>query len=73
MLTTPQGAGTVGANSILYFKVSEIENTYKELTGKGVKGEHEPQFTAKMFDHDLWIGFIRDPDNNLIGLMEEKR
>jgi hypothetical protein len=25
-----------------------------------------------MEDHELWIGFIRDPDNNLVGLMEEK-
>jgi len=25
-----------------------------------------------MEDHELWIGFIRDPDGNLIGLMEEK-
>lgn len=25
MLSTPQGAGTVGSNSILYFKVSDIE------------------------------------------------
>jgi methylmalonyl-CoA/ethylmalonyl-CoA epimerase len=27
---------------------------------------------AKMEDHELWIGFIRDPDGNLVGLMEEK-
>lgn len=27
---------------------------------------------AKMADHDLWIGFLLDPDGNLIGLMEEK-
>lgn len=28
--------------------------------------------TAKMPDHDLWNSFLRDPDGNLIGLMEEK-
>jgi hypothetical protein len=26
-----------------------------------------------MPDHELWIGFVRDPDDNLVGLMEEKR
>jgi len=24
-------------------------------------------------DHELWTGFLRDPDGNLVGLMEEKR
>ena len=32
-----------------------------------------PQLAAKMPDHELWTGFVRDPDGNLIGLMEEKR
>jgi len=31
-----------------------------------------PAMAAKMPDHTLWIGFLRDPDNNLVGLMEEK-
>jgi hypothetical protein len=26
-----------------------------------------------MPDHELWMGFIRDPDGNLLGVMEEKR
>ena len=28
---------------------------------------------ARMPDHELWTGFLRDPDGNLVGLMEEKR
>lgn len=71
MLSTPQGAGTVGANSILYVKVKEIEMTFAELAKKGVHCERAPQLTAKMPNYDLWIGFIKDPDGNLVGLMEE--
>jgi methylmalonyl-CoA/ethylmalonyl-CoA epimerase len=26
---------------------------------------------AKMPDHHLWMAFLRDPDQNLIGLMAE--
>ena len=37
------------------------------------KEERAPQLAAKLPDHDLWISFVRDPDGNLIGLMEEKR
>jgi len=73
MLSTPQGAGTVGHNSILYFKVSDIEATHAAILQRGAKNERGPQFTAKMPDHELWIAFVRDPDGNVIGLMEEKR
>lgn len=73
MLSTPQGAGAVGHNSILYFKVTEITATHAAMVARGAKSEREPQFVAKMPDHDLWSSFVRDPDGNLIGLMEEKR
>ena len=73
MLSTPQGAGTVGHNSILYFKVTDIVATHSAIVARGATNERPPQLAAKMPDHELWIGFIRDPDGNLIGLMEERR
>ena len=73
MLTTPQGAGSVGANSILYFKVTDIVEAHAAIVAKGATDERAPELTAKLPDHELWIGFVRDPDGNLVGLMEEKR
>ncbi len=73
MLTTPQGAGAVGQNSILYFKVTDIAATHAAIVARGAKHEHSPQMAARMPDHELWISFVRDPDENMIGLMEEKR
>ena len=73
MLSTPQGAGTPGANSILYFTVSDIEQAYASFVSRGATGERAPQLAARMADHELWLGFLRDPDGNLVGLMEEKR
>ena len=73
MLSTPQGAGAVGANSILYFQVTDIEATYDAIIARGSASERRPQLAAKMPDQDLWMGFLRDPDGNLLGLMEEKR
>ena len=72
MLTTPQGEGKVGCNSVLYFTVADINASYAELVAKGATAEREPQLAATMPDHELWLGFIRDPEANLIGLMEEK-
>lgn len=73
MLSTPQGHGEVGKNSVLYFKVSDIVATHAAVVARGARNERPPQLTAKMPDHELWIGFVRDPDDNLVGLMEEKR
>ena len=73
MLSTPQGAGEVGKNSILYFFTTDIESVYEEALKKGAVEERPPQLAAKMQDHELWIGFLKDPDGNLVGLMEEKR
>ena len=73
MLSTPQGAGQAGHNSILYFKVTDIAAVHAALLSRGVANEREPQLAAKMPDHELWTGFVRDPDRNLVGLMEEKR
>ncbi len=72
MLSTPQGAGAVGANSVLYFKIRNIEARFAAIVARGAVVERSPQFAAPMPDHDLWIGFVCDPDGNLVGLMEEK-
>ena len=73
MLSTPQGAGTVGENSILYFMVDDIEGCHADMVSRGAKNERAPALAAQMPDHELWTGFLRDPDDNLVGLMEEKR
>lgn len=73
MLTPPEGAGRVGGNSVLYFRVDDIEGTQHAIVGRGAANYKDPRSIAKMPDHDLWIGFVTDPDGNLIGLMEEKR
>ena len=73
MLSTPQGAGTVGHNSILYFRVTDIVAAHGAITGRGATNERAPQMAAKLPDHELWLAFLRDPDGNLVGLMEERR
>jgi hypothetical protein len=75
--TANRGSGysksaTDGYNSILYFTVTDIAATHAAIVERGAKNERAPQLAAKMPDHELWTGFVRDPDGNLIGLMEEK-
>jgi predicted enzyme related to lactoylglutathione lyase len=73
MLTTPQGAGEVGKNSVLYFKTAALDAMYRAAVQRGALPDRGPQLTARLPDHELWIAFVRDPDGNLVGLMEERR
>ena len=73
MLSTPQGAGSVGANSVLYFRTSSIEDAHSAMIARGVANERAPQLAAKMPDHELCLAVVRDRDGNLVGFMEEKR
>jgi methylmalonyl-CoA/ethylmalonyl-CoA epimerase len=73
MLTLPEGAGAVGKNSVLYFKVADLAGAHAAIVGRGATNEQGPHLIAKMPDHELWMGFVRDPDGNFIGLMQEKR
>jgi methylmalonyl-CoA/ethylmalonyl-CoA epimerase len=59
--------------SVLYFKVSQIEDAFQTLTSRDVPFEGKPHLIARMPDHDLWMAFFRDPDGNLLALMSEIR
>jgi methylmalonyl-CoA/ethylmalonyl-CoA epimerase len=59
-------------SSILYFRVSDIQSAYQTLRGRKVEFEDEPHIVARMADHDLWMTFFRDPDDNVFALMDEK-
>ncbi len=71
MLTTLQGSEMDHHTSVIYYRVKNIEESAKTLKNNGAKFIQEPQLVAKMVDHDLWMGFIRDPDDNLVGIMAE--
>ena len=73
MLTTPQGAGSVGKNSILYFKVADIAAVHAAVVARGAEPASEPRMIAKMPDYELWMAAVRDPEGNVVELMEEKR
>lgn len=58
-------------SSIIYYRVADIQVAFRELSARGVVFEKEPELIAKMPDHDLWMAFFRDPDDNLLALMSE--
>lgn len=57
--------------SIIYYKVGDIQTTHRALATRGVTVEHEPRLVAPMPDHDLWISFYKDSEDNHFALMSE--
>jgi methylmalonyl-CoA/ethylmalonyl-CoA epimerase len=59
--------------SILYYKVDDIQAAWQTLSTQGVRFEGDPHLIARMPDHELWMAFFRDSEENMLALMSEVR
>jgi len=71
MLDRPEKAEFDHPSSILYFSVPDIQAAHRRLVDAGVAIVEEPRVIAPMPDHDLWMGFFRDTEGNVMALMSE--
>ena len=72
MLSLPEKAAE-GCSSVIYFKVADIQQAFKTLASRGVNFEGEAHLIARMPDHELWMGFFKDTEDNTLALMSEVR
>jgi methylmalonyl-CoA/ethylmalonyl-CoA epimerase len=68
-----ENASAPRGGTILYFKVEDLAAVHTHLAAQGVEFVQPPHLVARMPDHDLWLAFFRDPDQNVLGLMCEIR
>jgi len=73
MLSTAEQPEHDHPGSILYFVVTGIEATQRDLSAKGVAFASAPHMIAQMPDHQLWLSDFTDTEGNTMALMEEKR
>lgn len=71
MLSQPESPDLDHAGSILYFIAADIHATFRALTDLGVQFIDEPHLVARMPDHELWMAFFRDSEDNTLALMSE--
>ena len=57
--------------SIIYYKVEDIQKSYELLLSRNVQFDAKPHLVAKLPDHELWLAFFRDMENNVLALMSE--
>ena len=60
-------------DSVLYYRVDDLQAAWRGLLERGAHPEGDLHMVAKMPDHELWMGMVRDPDNRLVGIMSEVR
>jgi catechol 2,3-dioxygenase-like lactoylglutathione lyase family enzyme len=71
MLAVPEKPEFDHPSSIIYYRVTDIQRSYEILLSRGVHFEEKPSFVARLENHDLWMAFFRDADNNPLVLMSE--
>ena len=71
MLDRPEKSEFDHPSSILYFVVADIQTAHNRLVASGVSIVEAPHLVAPMPDHDLWMGFFRDTEGNVMALMSE--
>jgi methylmalonyl-CoA/ethylmalonyl-CoA epimerase len=71
MIDRPEKPEFDHPSSILYFSVADIQAAHAQLKKGGVRFEDEPHLIARLPDHDLWMTFFRDSEENLMALMSE--
>lgn len=59
--------------STIYYKVDDIDAAYATLKAHDVRFIDAPHLIAQMPDHDLWMVFFKDSEDNTVALMCEKR
>lgn len=72
MLTIPEDAHD-HPSSILYFTVADIGAAYEALRARDVEFIDAPHAISRLGSVELWMAFFRDPDGNVMGLMQERR
>ena len=72
-LDPPAKARSDPYSPLLHSQVPDLDAAFEALSARGVSFEAKPHLVAKLPDHELWMAFFRDPDENLLALMSEVR
>jgi methylmalonyl-CoA/ethylmalonyl-CoA epimerase len=58
--------------AVIYYRVADLDAAYNFLSERGVTFVDAPHRIARLADHELWMVFLRDPDEHLLALMAER-
>jgi methylmalonyl-CoA/ethylmalonyl-CoA epimerase len=65
-------AASEPAAGVVYYRVPDLDSAYATLRERGARFVDEPHRIARLEDHELWMVFLRDPDDHILALMAER-
>ncbi len=71
MLSLPESAEYDHPGWIINYSEADMQEAAKELKARGVGFDAEPHVIGQLPHADLWMGFFKDPDRNVLALMSE--
>ena len=61
-------------DSVIYFRVADMQAAYDELRGRGVEFTDTPHVVATHPDGtEEWMAFLKDCDGKVLGIMAQKK
>lgn len=73
MLGLNEEPGRTPYGTILYLAVPQLDPAFEAIKARGATVVRPPHVVARMPDHELWMAFFRDLDDNVYALMSEVR
>lgn len=58
--------------SVLYYAVADVDETWRQCVARGAVAEREPQCVHAGATSDMWMGFLRDTEDNVFALVEQR-
>ena len=71
MLGTPEDGSAAKPATIIYYRVDDIHEAFAALKARGARFIGEPHFVAKLASGDLWMTFLHDSEDNVLGIQSE--
>ncbi|HUR96246.1 MAG TPA: VOC family protein [Gemmatimonadales bacterium] len=72
IMLTESKAEELAAAGVIYYRVADLDAAYLSLRARGAAFVDAPHRIARLPDHELWMAFLRDPDDHLLALMAER-
>ena len=72
MLSQRTPGASEPAAGVVYYRVPDLDRAYATLRERGARFVDQPHRIARLEDHELWMVFLRDPDEHILALMAER-
>jgi methylmalonyl-CoA/ethylmalonyl-CoA epimerase len=73
LLGPPEGPAFDHPASLVYYLVPDIAAAHTTLSARGVQFVNAPHLVHRAPDHELWMAFFHDSEDNTLALMARKR